>query len=303
MTLRLPRVRIRATAAAAGSAAAGNSSGDAARAAAASGFRARRVAAPGEDFRSLAAKALASLPEGALEGVRGVVAATYSFPDRFPTLAAFACEAARLKPDSPCVDLQSACSAYPYALWTAAHMSLDTGARVLVLDGDVQSPFCEGADGSTAALFSDAVCASVVECRRDGAPESPFAFLTRPSRALACPAAGPLEMDGFAVFSFVATEAAPFLAAFVDEAGGPGAFDFFVPHQANMYMVRRLAKDLGLSAKLATCGEDLANPGSCSVPSALARGLARGRCLLAGFGAGLSAAACIADVDPPAGMR
>ena len=100
-------------------------------------------------------------------------------------------------------------------------------------------------------------------------------------------------MDGFGVFRFVAGPVAAFLKGF--HTANP-AIDLFVPHQANLYMVRQLAKALGLAGRLLTSGERYANPGSCSVALTLAaHGEAAGRALLAGFGAGLAAsAACVA---------
>ena len=112
-------------------------------------------------------------------------------------------------------------------------------------------------------------------------------------------------MDGFGVFRFVAGPVTEFLRAFLAETGAP---DLFVPHQANMYMMRQLAKSLSLTDQLLTSGERYANPGSCSVPLTLARSgetplppgadrvPARPRALLAGFGAGLSAAAASVEL-------
>ena len=119
------------------------------------------------------------------------------------------------------------------------------------------------------------------------------------------------------MFRFVAGPVTEFLRAFHAETGMP---DLFVPHQANMYMVRQLAKSLGLSDRLLTSGELYANPGSCSVPLTLASQTAalvtaktesaqagaaalvasesRPRALLAGFGAGLSAAAASVELSP-----
>ena len=110
---------------------------------------------------------------------------------------------------------------------------------------------------------------------------------------LRCGADGKIRMDGFGVFRFVAGPVAAFLKGF--HAANP-AIDLFVPHQANLYMVRQLAKTLGLAGRLLTSGERYANPGSCSVALTLAaHGEAAGRALLAGFGAGLAAsAACVA---------
>ena len=58
-------------------------------------------------------------------------------------------------------------------------------------------------------------------------------------------------------------------------------------------MIRQLAKSLGLSERLLTLDESKKNPGSCSIPMTLAaHPECRGqRVLLAGFGAGYSAAA------------
>jgi len=210
---------------------------------------------------------------------------------RFPSLAGRIASALGLDPSVPAFDLQMACSAYPYALYLASRNS-DTGKSVLVIDGDVQSPLVDASDPATAPLFSDASTATLVRCDAGGSGRaSRFAFLSRHSSALECSAAGPVKMDGFGVFSFVAAEAAPFLEDFVKEEGGADAFDAFVPHQANMYMAKQLAKSLGLEKKLVCAGAECANPGSCSVPAALAAHGKSGRNLLAGFGAGLSASA------------
>ena len=65
-----------------------------------------------------------------------------------------------------------------------------------------------------------------------------------------------------------------------------------------MYMVRQLAKSLNLESQLRTSGERFANPGSCSVPLTLAATEGSGRAILAGFGAGLSAAAVEVTIPP-----
>ena len=135
-------------------------------------------------------------------------------------------------------------------------------------------------------------------------------FLSDGSQAdvLRCSAAGPIHMNGFGVFRFVATEVTTFLKEFLAATGGEVP-DFFVPHQANMYMVRQLATALGLDQRLLSSGPRFANPGSCSVPLTLAAGGfpddANGvhdlDVLLAAFGAGLSASA--ARLSLSSGMR
>lgn len=256
----------------------------------ATGFPRRHVAAKGTSLFDLAVRAAGELPRDALRNAGGVVFATFSGESRFPSLAVRVASALGISPSAPAFDLQMACSAYPYAVYLASRISADTGKSVLVIDGDLQSALSDPADAETTPLFSDAATATLVRACGSSGATSHFAAYSRYATDLSCPAAGPISMDGFGVFSFVATEVASFLKDFIRDAAEP-PFDGFVPHQANMYMVRRLARSLGLSDILLTSGEEFANPGSASIPLTLARRARPGRYLLAGFGAGLSASA------------
>ena len=252
---------------------------------AATGFAVRRVATAGASLMSLSLQAARRALSGFdLSQICGVVAATFSGETRFPPLSVAVAGALGLAPQIPAIDLQIACSAYPYALYVASRLASDMGGKVLVVNGDIQSRLTDASDAATAPLFSDAATASVVSAMPSGGV-SRFGFLSKASDALTCPAAGPISMQGFKVFSFVASDVVKMLRPFGDD------FDLFVPHQANMYMVRQLAKSLGLESRLVTCSAGYANPGSCSVPLALAASGRPGRALVCGFGAGLSAAA------------
>ena len=248
----------------------------------------------GEALAELAARCAKAA--AASSEIGAVVAATFSNPDRFPALAVRVAASLGLPPSTPAFDVQMACSAYPYALYLAGRLAADSGKKVLVVDGDVQSPLVDASDHATGKIFSDACTATVVSADAEGL--SRFDFLSHLDEALTCPAAGPIRMDGFKVFTFVATEVSKFLRAFLADAPAP---DFFAPHQANPYMVRQLADALGLKEKLLTIPDELKNPGSCSVPLALAHNAARlagARVLVAGFGAGYSAAAGLVTLSP-----
>ena len=259
------------------------------------GFSVRYLAAAGETLFDLCLAAARKLPEEELRSVGGVIVATFSAADRFPSLAVRLAAALGLPAGVPAFDLQMACSAYPYAVYLAGRLAADTGRRVLLIDGDLQSRLTAAEDPATAPLFSDAATATLVACNPASSARSQVAFLSRASEALACPAEGPIRMDGFGVFSFVASEVTPVLRDFLAQAAAedPRAVDFFAPHQANLYMVRQLARSLDLSDRLLTSGEVYANPGSCSIPLTLAHHGCRGRVLVVGFGAGLSAAAAL----------
>ena len=263
------------------------------------GFPSRRVLAPGCTLFDLALPAAREALAGVDPAeVGGVVSVSFSAPGRFPALAVRLQAELGLGGGIPAFDVQSACAGYPYGLMLAGQLAAATGRKVLLLDGDVQSAHVDVEDVNTLAVMSDAATATLVAAE-NGAPAS-FAFHTDGSGAdvLACGADGKIRMDGFGVFRFVAGPVTGFLRDVLVEAGRP---DLFVPHQANMYMVRQLARALGLEAELLTSGERFANPGSCSVPLTLAANEGRGRALLTGFGAGLAAAA--ACIEVPEGLR
>ena len=270
----------------------------------ATGFATRRVAAEGQGVFDLVLPAARRALTGVeLSEIGGVVAVTFSQPERFPALAIRLQHALGLPQDVAALDVGLACSGYPYGLFVAGQLASATGKQVLLVDGDVQSAYVDASDPNTLAVMGDAATATRVSAT--GGPAW-FAFRTDGAGAdvLRCGADGKIRMDGFGVFRFVAGPVTEFLRSFLAETGMP---DLFVPHQANMYMVRQLAKALNLSDQLLTSGELYANPGSCSVPLTLAHTVGRGvppsrtpppLALLAGFGAGLSAAAAFVELSP-----
>ena len=72
----------------------------------------------------------------------------------------------------------------------------------------------------------------------------------------------------------------------------------FVPHQPNAYMVRQLAKSVGIEeTRTAISCDELGNLSSASIPATIAWKGVRGPVLFAGFGGGLSAALGVLDID------
>lgn len=253
---------------------------------AATGFKTQHITE--KTLFEMVREAIADLGEFDHSQIGGVIATTFSNEERFPALAVrVATEIGIEGCGIPAYDIQMACSAYPYALMAATRLAADTGKKVLVIDADIQSRYAKSA--ATRAVMGDAATATIVSAQKDG--KSYYDFFSRADDALRC--RDEIVMDGFKVFSFVAREVSGWLKEFIARLG-EGERDFqFVPHQANMYMVRQLANALNLSDKLLVSGDEFGNVGSSSIPLTLATRACAGRALVAGFGAGLSAAAAL----------
>lgn len=300
----------------------------------ATGIRTRYVADPGTsslDLGILAAQELLSKTGTDPGQIGAVVCVTFTPEHLMPADSTKA--QARLGLPNECVafDVNMACSGYGYGLYLGATLSRALGKRVLVLDSDVQTAYVSTQDKATAPILSDAGTATLLEPSSDETVWK-FAFYTDGSGygALYIPAGGTkhpinpgdlvyaeredgsyrrdsdIYMDGFAIFRFVAQEASKFIAGFMEQCElRPGELDVFVPHQANMYMIDRLAKKLGFPAdRVWRSGDDFGNPASASIPLTIAANGKRwfsghdaARVLLSGFGGGLSVS--VACVDLP----
>lgn len=278
------------------------------------GIRARRLAGPGVTSLDLCCEAAERLLAGvasrdgvAAEEVRrsvgAVLCVTVTPARQMPANACAAQHRLGLPEDLLAYDVGQACAGYLHGLHAAGLLARATGRRVLLLDGDVQSAITDPDDAATAPVLADAGTATLVGAPAEGADAARFAFLTRGDlgEALTLERGGRVRMDGFGVYRFVATEARRLVRGFLD-ATGLGADDFaaFVPHQANVYMIRQLARAVGFPAeKLRVSADELGNPGSSSVPLTVSRTCAPGeRLLAAGFGGGL--AASVAEFALPA---
>ena len=268
----------------------------------ATGFSARRVVKTGMDVMDLALPAAKRALEGTDPSeIGGVIAVSFSNRDRFPALSTRLQHALGLTSATVAYDISMACSGWIYGLFSAAQLVLASGLKVLLVDGDVQSAWTDRSDPNTLAVMGDGASATLL-APGDGVWN--FGFYTDGSGADALSCRDSIRMDGFGVFRFVAGPVRKFLASFMQSSELlVGTAPAFVPHQANMYMVRQLADALGLKDRVFGCGEKYANTGSCSAALSMADGLdavlpesGRIPVLLAGFGAGLSAAAAATTV-------
>ena len=281
--------------------------GDAAKASSvvkATGINRRRIAAAGTTSLGLCVAAAESLLKDAgvaADAVGGVVFVTFTPAAAMPCNACQAQSRLGLPNDIVAFDVGLACSGYAYGLYLAGTLAKATGRKILLLDGDVQTPRVRPDDEATVPVLADAGTATLVSpCDSDDVWR--FAFLSKGEggAALTLPVGGTISMDGFAVYKFVAADVSAFIKAFLAETGlAADGFDAFVPHQANVFMIRQLAKSLKIPVeKLLVSGDEVGNSASATVPVTIARCAKGGQKLLvSGFGGGLSAA--VASVALP----
>jgi len=275
----------------------------------ATGIRTRRIAQAGVTSLDLCVRAAEGLLEDvkcAKDDIGAVIAVTFTPERNMPCNACQAQKRLGLSSDVIAFDIGLACSGYAYGLYVAGMIARSTNRKVLLLDGDVQSPVVRQDDEATVPVLADAGTATLVEPCDDARPWS-FSFMSmgEGGEALTLPFGGKIAMDGFAVFKFVATDVSRFIKAFMGECGiSPDDVDRFVPHQANVYMIRQLTKTLKMPAeKLCVSGDAVGNSASATVPVTIAWTQARGRVLLSGFGGGLSASVALVEIGSDVKLR
>ena len=273
----------------------------------ATGIVARRIAAKGTTVADLCVQAAEKVfaDTGSKPDEFGaVLCVSFTQHNRMPATAVEAQARLGLPKSVIAFDVSLACSGWGYGLYLAGLLARQTGKKVLLLDGDVQSAFVGEGDAATAPLLGDAGTATVIgadfntEAQRHREAWK-FAFVADGEKggALKLEEGGTIQMDGFGVFKFVATDVVGYLKEFFTaEHSNIPTFEHsniqtmtFVPHQPNVYMVRQLAKSLGIAeAQTAISCDALGNLSSASVPATIAACGVRGLVLFAGFGGGLS---------------
>ncbi len=219
----------------------------------------------------------------------------------------------RLGLDEACLafDINLGCSAYVYGLWLAASIiSTQNIDRVLLLVGDTSNFGINQSDSSTAMIFGDGGSATALE--KSPGKEIKYFLNTKGSgyKSIIVPAGHSrsrskassqasdyeLSMNGMEVFSFTITDVPKSIKGFMSEYGiNKDDIDMFVFHQANMFILKQLAKKLGIPMeKLAISIDEFGNTSGESIPITLVHTLGEEnskekiKLFLCGFGVGLS---------------
>lgn len=225
-----------------------------------------------------------------------------------------------LSEDCIAFDVNLGCSAYVYGIWLASTMiSTQNIKRVLLLCGDTSNFGINQNDSATAMIFGDGGTATALE-RTEG--KSLKYFLNTKGSGFKCimvPAgharsrsktylegsAYELAMNGSDVFSFTITDIPRTIKSFFSKYNIDKAdVDMYVFHQANLYILKHLAKKLGISMEKVPVSIDrYGNTSGESIPLTLVDALGSEessepvKLFLCGFGVGLSWGGIYLEID------
>lgn len=210
----------------------------------------------------------------------------------------------------PALDLNAACSGFLYGLDYASRYLRTGGAtKALVIGAETLSRIMNWDDRSTAVLFGDGAGAAVLEASDEPGvmathihANGEFEDLLHTTGGISlgfdasCDRDGYVRMEGNAVFKrAVATFDSIARETVADLDGHLDDIDWFIPHQANMRIIKAAAKKLRMPMDRVICTVDEhANTSAASIPLALDLAIRDGRIrhgdqiLMAAFGAGFT---------------
>lgn len=292
------------------------------------GVEERHIAADGVTTADLCAAAAEALIErGGIDraSIGALIFITQTPDHRLPATACLLQDRLGLGIGIAAFDVNLGCSAYPYGLWLASLMIASGGRkRVLLLVGDTISKIVHGEDRATALLFGDCGTATLVE-GADETSAATFVLGTDGSggRNLIVPKGGfradpqpdprnpnpddTLFMEGGEIFNFTLAAVPKLIESLVAaSAVERDAYDLFLFHQANAFMIRHLAKKAKLPPEKVPINIGrFGNTSSATIPLLLATdcrdritGGESAMLAMLGFGVGYSWAGCAMRVGP-----
>ena len=265
-----------------------------------------------------AAKKLLDDLEWSRESIDCLIFVTQTPDYILPATSCILQERLALKNEIFAIDVSLGCSGWIYGLSVIAQMISSTGMkRGLLLAGDTISKVISPNDSSTYPLFGDAGTATAIEFDKEKFPTSfHLASEGKGYNAIIIPDGGfrnqcskksfeindanktslNISLNGMDVFSFGITKAPQsvnILSSYVDL--NPEIIDYFIFHQANLFMNEKIRKKLKLpKEKVPYSLADFGNTSSATIPLTMTTKLQQKlqkeklKNIACGFGVGLS---------------
>jgi 3-oxoacyl-[acyl-carrier-protein] synthase-3 len=230
------------------------------------------------------------------------------------------------------MDLAAACSGFVYGFATADAMVRSGMYRnVLVIGSELLTRFLDFTDRSTCILFGDGAGAVVLSASDEPGggmlgsdlttdPEGAYLIWT-PSGGSASPASAQtvargehyIRMEGSETYRYATKTLASTAITAIERAGlTTDDIALFVPHQANLRIIKFVAHSMGIDMDRVYVNVDrYGNTSAASVPIALAEAVDSGRVqigdniVFVAFGAGFTSGAAVVQwtADPASGAR
>ena len=287
------------------------------------GIRARRIASDEETPSTLGLEASRQALDVAGLNPTDIdlIITANSSPERvFPSTAALIQSGLGMRTVGA-FDLNAACSGFLYGLYTAQQfISGGVYQKVLVVGADVYSRLLNWQDRSTCVLFGDGAGAAVIQASSEpggilsavmGNDHCGTDYVYTPgisASPLDETAAGGnfLVMNGAQVFKTGVRVMTDSTRQALDMAGiTADAIDLFIPHQANLRIMRSVSESLGVPEEKVFVNVDrYGNTAGASIPIALCEAAESGRLhegdvvALCAAGAGISWAAMVMEWRP-----
>jgi len=253
-----------------------------------------------------------------------IIVATLSPEHIFPSTASLVQDAIGAN-HAGAFDLSAACSGFVYALsMGSAMIRAGTAKNVLVIGSETVSRMLNKEDRGTYPLFGDGAGALVLQAHEApggilstvlGSDGSGAEHLSIPAGGSKLPASQEtvdkrlhyIQMNGREVYRFATRIMGKVAKQACEKAGVELAeIDLFIPHQANIRIIRSAAKYLGVSEdKVFTNLHKYGNTSTASIPIALCEAIEEGRIqvddriVMVGFGGGLSWGASVVKWSVP----
>lgn len=285
------------------------------------GIRERRIARDDEAVSDMAVKAAKkALKQANLnpEDIELIIVATVTPDMPFPSTSCFV--QARLKSfNAVCFDISAACPGYIYGLSIAkAYLTCGMYKNALLVGAEKLSSITDWTDRNTCVLFGDGAGACVLKptTKNDGALSFYLGGDGREADLLIMPGGGSrmpashesidkrlhyLKMKGSELFKVAIKKMSDAALKALEECGMDCSdVDLLVPHQANIRIIKAVAKRLGFPEdKVYLNIEHYGNMSSASTATALNEAIITGRIkrgdlvVLTAFGSGLVWGACV----------
>lgn len=281
-----------------------------------SGIRERRIADPPTKCSDLAYQAAAMALQRAGIAARQldlIIVATATPDMSFPSTACIVQDLLGAS-NAAAFDLEAGCTGFIYGLDVAHKYLLSEDYNyILIIGAEVLSRIINYKDRNTCVLFGDGAGAAVMGKGHDGygllssvigADGSGARFLTLPAGGTAIPASLEtvqnglhfVQMNGNEVFRFASRILPEISSKVLQKAGYTYSdIDIFVPHQANIRIIKTAMKRMNIPAEKTLINLDkYGNISAACIPVALSQAEEEGRLkagdlvLLAAFGAGLT---------------